>query len=92
MGNFIRLYVVTNTRTGESFTGSSPELAEKLRTSRQMIYQYAMSGKTYRGEWVIEPIEHENKEYKGGITVDLCEKWERVTKPFKDAIRARSKS
>lgn len=92
MGNFIRFYKVKNTRTGESFTGSSPELAEKMQTSRQIIYQYAMSGNPYRGEWVIEPIEHERKEYKTGITVDLCEKWDRVTKPFKDAIRARRKS
>lgn len=85
--NFKTIFKVTDTETGETFTGNCQEIADKLGTSRQQVYHVALTAAVYRKKYTIEPVEQEKMKYKEGIPNHLWEAWDQVTRPFKELSR-----
>ncbi len=81
------IYEVTNTETGETFTGTCQEIADELGTSRQQVYHIALTATVYRKKYTIEPVEKEKLKCKEGIPNSLWEVWDQVTRPFKELSR-----
>ena len=92
MGSFA-VYELRNEKTGETFTGTTKEVAEKFGLSRGYISHAATNYLRIQTDWTITRLWHGVEQKAVGtsnIPASLFEEWDKVTAKFKQASRSRA--
>lgn len=92
MGFYI-VYECRNEKTGETFTGTAAEVAEKFGVTRGYICRAEIAYGRIKTDWTITRVGNDVEKKAVGtsnIPVSLFEEWDKTTAPFKQASRNRA--
>jgi len=92
MGSYI-VYEVRNVKTGETFTGTALEVAEKFGVTRGYISRVEIEGGRLQFDWTITRVGKDVEQKAGSksnIPMPLFEEWDKVTARFKQASRKKA--
>lgn len=81
------IYIATNIETGDVIEGEAHEIAKRLNTSRNTIYNALSSKRKIHSIWVITKNVAYDNPYR--FPQVLLEEWDRVTEPFKHISKLR---
>lgn len=93
MGSFYIVYELRNEKTGEAFTGTANEVAEKFGLSRGYISRAETGCGRILTDWTIKRVGHDVEQKAVGtsnIPMSLFKEWDKVTAQFKQASRSRA--
>lgn len=93
MGSEYIVYELRNEKTGETFTGTTKEVAEKFGLSKGYISHAATNYLRIQTDWTITRLGHGVEQKAVGtsnIPMSLFKEWDKVTAQFKQASRNRA--
>lgn len=89
MGRQRKEYVATNLKTNKQIKGYSIDFEKMFNLSHSDFEKHLKHELIYRGEWVFEPAYRDQKinTDPDKVTFNDWKDWDRITSPFKLAIR-----
>jgi hypothetical protein len=78
------MYIATNEKTGEEYTGTASEVAKKLCVVKTTIYKAQIEGHKVNTHWVIEKEGKRGEKLTWKVPEALLKEWDAITGPVRN--------